>query len=67
MCSSDLFDMNTGDRRWMMPLGDGPRNHPLLKDLNVGPLGTAPQMTHVLLTKTLLFVTVIAMAVARYL
>jgi quinoprotein glucose dehydrogenase len=52
------FNMNKGDLQWMTPLGDGPRNHPLLKGLNVGPLGTAPQMTHVLLTKTLLFVTI---------
>ena len=29
------------DAAWMVPNGDGPRNHPLLKDLNLPPLGTA--------------------------
>ena len=31
--------MNTGEHRWMAPIGNGPRNHPLLKGLNVPPLG----------------------------
>ena len=35
------IDMNTGDHAWMVPLGDGDRyrNHPLLRDLNLPPLG----------------------------
>jgi probable HAF family extracellular repeat protein len=35
------IDMNTGEHLWMMPLGDGNliRNHPMLKDLNLPPLG----------------------------
>ena len=38
-----------------MPLGDGPRNHPLLKDLNLGPLGNGSRGSP-LVTSTLLFV-----------
>jgi quinoprotein glucose dehydrogenase len=34
--------------------GDGPRNHPLLKDLNLPPLGV-PNRPAALVTKTLLF------------
>jgi quinoprotein glucose dehydrogenase len=49
------YDLNTGDIRWQVPLGDGPRNHPLLKDLDVGPLGSDGK-GHPLLTKSLLFV-----------
>ena len=48
------YDMNTGDIAWQVPLGDGPRNHPLLKGLNVGRLSDGKG--HPLLTKTLLFV-----------
>src|SRR5580704_12010453 len=29
------IDMNTGTKVWMVPNGDGPRNNPLLKDLNL--------------------------------
>ena len=49
------YDLNKGDIAWQVPLGDGPRNHPLLKDLNVGPLGSDGK-GHPLLTKSLLFV-----------
>ena len=52
------IDMNRGEHRWMAPLGDGPVNHPLLRDLKLAPLGNATQHGHVLLTKTLLFVSV---------
>ena len=38
-----------------MPLGDGPRDHPLLKDLNLGPLGNGAR-GNPLVTATLLFV-----------
>ena len=51
--------MNQGTQRWMAPLGNGPRNHPLLKDLNLPPLGDRMQGVGVLLTRTLLFVSVI--------
>ena len=30
------IDLNTGAIAWQVPIGDGPRNHPLLKDLNLG-------------------------------
>ena len=48
------YDLNAGSIAWQIPLGDGPRNHPLLKSLNLGPLGSS--RGSVLLTKTLLFV-----------
>jgi quinoprotein glucose dehydrogenase len=37
------IDLNTGDHRWQVTLGDTPniRNHPLLKGLNLGPVGVA--------------------------
>ena len=31
------YDLNKGDIAWQVPLGDGPRNHPLLKDLERRP------------------------------
>jgi glucose dehydrogenase len=49
------FDMNQGTKVWMTPNGDGPRDHPLLKNLNLPPLGNAGRPA-ALLTKTLLFV-----------
>jgi quinoprotein glucose dehydrogenase len=49
------FNLNTGDQVWMVPNGDGPRNHPFLKDLHLPPLGT-PNRPAPLLTKTLLFI-----------
>ncbi len=48
------IDLNKGDQMWMMPNGDGPRNHPLLKSLNLPPLGN-PGRSAPLVTKTLLF------------
>jgi len=48
-------DMNTGTIAWSVPNGDGPRDHPLLKDLHLGPLGN-PGRPVALVTKTLLFV-----------
>ena len=53
------IDLNSGEHRWMSPVGDGPRDHPLLKGLNVGPLGERLQMIGALVTKTLVFVNVI--------
>jgi quinoprotein glucose dehydrogenase len=52
------FDMNRGERLWMQPLGRGPSDHPLLKDLTLGPLGEISEGQAALVTKTLLFVTV---------
>ncbi len=49
------YNLRTGDLAWMVANGDGPRNHPLLKDLNLGSLGV-PNRPAPLLTKTLLFV-----------
>jgi quinoprotein glucose dehydrogenase len=47
------IDLNTGDHRWMTPLGDGPRDHPALKGLNLPPLGRN-RRGYVVVTKTLL-------------
>jgi len=49
------INMNTGEHVWMTPLGNGDRirNHPLLKDLNLPPLG-GDGRGGPLLTKTLL-------------
>jgi quinoprotein glucose dehydrogenase len=48
------IDLNRGTHTWMVPNGDGPRNHPLLKSLNLPPLGHASRGAP-LVTKTLLF------------
>jgi quinoprotein glucose dehydrogenase len=48
------IDMNRGEEVWMRPNGDGPRHHPLLKELDLPPLGI-PGRPAPLLTKTLLF------------
>ena len=49
------INMNTGDHTWMVPLGDGAaREHPMLKGLNLPPLGGDSSMSGPLLTKTLL-------------
>jgi quinoprotein glucose dehydrogenase len=47
------FDMNKGTLVWMAANGDGPRNHPLIKDLNLPPLGN-PGRPAPLVTRTLL-------------
>jgi quinoprotein glucose dehydrogenase len=49
------IDLNKGDISWIAPNGEGPRNHPLLKGLNLPPLGN-PGRGGLLLTKTLLLV-----------
>jgi quinoprotein glucose dehydrogenase len=49
------IDLNRGEVAWMVPNGDGPRDHPLLKHLNLPPLGH-PGRSAPLVTKTLLFV-----------
>jgi quinoprotein glucose dehydrogenase len=48
------IDLTKGDIVWMTPNGDGPRNHPLLKPLNLPPLGN-PGRGGLLATRTLLF------------
>ena len=49
------IDMNTGEHVWMVPNGNGPRNHPIIEHLNLPPLGQ-PGRAMTLLTKSLLFV-----------
>jgi quinoprotein glucose dehydrogenase len=48
------IDLNRGEHTWMVPNGEGPRDHPLLKPLNLPPLGHASRGA-LLVTKTLLF------------
>ena len=48
------LNLNSGEKVWTVANGDGPRNHPLLKNLNLPPLGEAGRAAP-LLTKTLLF------------
>lgn len=50
------IDLNSGDHRWMVPLGSGPRDNPLLRDLKLPALGW-PSRGFVLATHTLLLVT----------
>jgi quinoprotein glucose dehydrogenase len=50
------IDLNSGDHLWMTPNGDGPRDHPALRHLNLPPLGQMGRAAP-LLTRTLLFVT----------
>ena len=52
------IDMNRGEILWVSPLGNGPRNHPLLRDLDLPPLGDHIDGQSVLVTKTLVFATV---------
>ena len=49
------IDLNRGEHVWSAVNGDGPREHPLLKDLHLPPLGTASRPT-ALVTRTLLFI-----------
>lgn len=48
------YDMNKGELLWKVANGDGPRNHPALKGLNLPPLGSHSRPSP-LVTKTLLF------------
>ncbi|MEO8259430.1 MAG: pyrroloquinoline quinone-dependent dehydrogenase [Acidobacteriota bacterium] len=50
------IDLNRGDRLWMVANGDGPRNHPEIKALNLPPLGQAVRSAAIA-TRSLLFVT----------
>lgn len=49
------IDMSRGEHAWMVPNGDGPRDHPLLAGLDVGPLGISGRAAP-LVTKRLLFI-----------
>jgi quinoprotein glucose dehydrogenase len=49
------IDLNKGEIAWMVPNGDGPRDHPLLESLKLPPLGH-PGRSAPLATGTLLFV-----------
>ena len=49
------INLNTGDHLWVKPNGDGPREHPAIKHLNLPPLGQ-PGRASPLVTKTLLFI-----------
>ena len=48
------IDLNQGRVLWTVANGDGPRNHPALKSLNLPPLGQ-PGRASPLVTKTLVF------------
>jgi quinoprotein glucose dehydrogenase len=48
------IDLKKGDILWRVPNGNGPRDHPALKKLNLPPLGTIGRPSP-LVTKTLLF------------
>ncbi len=50
------IDLGTGDHVWMQPMGSGDRirNHPLLRDLDLPPLGGDSSRAGPLVTKTLL-------------
>ncbi len=52
------IDMDLGSHVWMQPHGDGPKDHPALKDLDLPPLGDrwSSLVGGPLVTKTLLFV-----------
>ena len=58
------YDLNKGEIAWQIPFGDGPNKHPLIKHLDLGPLGSAfPARVFseggILVTKTLL-ITILA-------
>jgi quinoprotein glucose dehydrogenase len=48
------IDLSTGEHQWVMPLGDGPRDHPALVSMELPPLGW-PSRGFALATRTLLF------------
>ena len=52
------IDLNSGEHAWVVPNGEGPRDHPLLRHLNLPPLGHVATVSPPapLLTRTLLFV-----------
>ena len=52
--SITAIDLNKGDILWTVANGEGPRDHPALKGLNLPPLGTLGRPSP-LVTRTLLF------------
>ena len=52
--SLNAIDLNKGEILWSVPNGDGPREHPAIKHLNLPPLGQ-PGRVSVLVTKSLVF------------
>jgi len=48
------IDLNQGEILWSVPVGNGPRNHPAIRHLDLPPLGQAGRASP-LITKTLLF------------
>ncbi len=48
------IDLKTGEHAWMAPIGDGPRDHPMLRDLDLPPLGYSSRPVP-LVTGSLLF------------
>jgi quinoprotein glucose dehydrogenase len=48
------IDLNKGDIVWQVPNGDGPRDHPAIKHLNLPPLGQ-PGRAAPLVTKSMVF------------
>jgi quinoprotein glucose dehydrogenase len=51
------LDLNRGEKVWTVANGDGPRRHPAIAHLKLGPLGNASRSA-VIATSTLLFATV---------
>ncbi len=45
------IDLNTGDHVWMSSVGQGPTDHPLLKDLDLPPLGWNRRVFPILTSK----------------
>lgn len=54
--SITAYNMNRGEKLWTIPHGDGPRDHPELRGLNLPALGSLEKPGGPLLTKTLLFI-----------
>jgi quinoprotein glucose dehydrogenase len=48
--------MNTGEKLWHEPVGEGPREHPDLQGLELVPMGNFEKLGGPLLTKTMLFI-----------
>ena len=52
------IDLNTGEHAWMAPFGEGPTDHPAIRHLDLGPLGSRPSSGNreggLLITRTLL-------------
>ena len=48
------IDLNAGEIAWQVPNGEGPRDHPAIRDLDLPPLGQ-PGRASVLVTKSLVF------------